>query len=398
MLSLLLVASLPLFRPLHVNAVNIPRDAGDPLIPSGWTALGCFRCSVDCDNTVNSPGVASDDSGCNVPCTGDTTHNCGGADRVYIAQRDGGVPPSTTITPTSTSTSATPSSTASIKTTVGTWQYKGCFEDFGPRILQHQFTTSKTVEACTANCAASGYGLAGLEFGGECWCDTYLPFGQQFPDSECSMVCGDDPTELCGAGNRLALYQNSVATPPSASLCLSSQPPGTAVVPRNFQNTGIVAVDRSGNNGLQIYGATPVVTLGDTGPEYLLLSHCRNCPFEDVDNFEVSPTEMFVYARAAISLFPRVGESPLFVSFSQFRPYSGYCAFPNPISPTGPFIGFPVLATAGRVDLWSLCTNTTADGRLDVVYSAVADHPNYDLSACTPIYLELVPSYALPNN
>lgn len=86
------------------------------------------------------------------------------------------------------------------------------------------------------------------------------------------MPCGNDPTELCGAGNRLALYQNSAATPPSTSVCLGSQVPGAAVSPRNFQNTGIVAVDRAGGNSLQIYSATPIVTHGDTGPEYSLLS------------------------------------------------------------------------------------------------------------------------------
>lgn len=103
-------------------------------------------------------------------------------------------------------------------------------------------------------------------------CDMYLPFGKPLSDSECSMPCRNNPTELCGGDNRLELYQNSAATPPNASVCIGSQAPGAVLLPRSFQNTGIVAVDHAGGNGLQIYSATPDINQNDTSPEYSLLS------------------------------------------------------------------------------------------------------------------------------
>ena len=41
------------------------------------------------------------------------------------------------------------------------------------------------------------------------------------PDSDCGSVCDGDHTELCGAGNRLAVYQDTSAPPLSLQACLS---------------------------------------------------------------------------------------------------------------------------------------------------------------------------------
>ena len=41
----------------------------------------------------------------------------------------------------------------------------------GKRALVHRFTIANlTIEACAATCAANNYGLAGLEYGQECYC------------------------------------------------------------------------------------------------------------------------------------------------------------------------------------------------------------------------------------
>ncbi|TFK35777.1 WSC domain-containing protein, partial [Crucibulum laeve] len=145
---------------------------------------------VHCDNAIHSPGSLAALADCNMACTGDSTTFCGGADRISIFI-------SNAVAPTS----------PAIKKNVGTWQYKGCYQDFGPRILVHQITLSGvTAEICTSACKSRGYGLAGLEFGDECWCDNYLPFGQLQADTDCNMPCAGDGSELCGAGNRMVLY------------------------------------------------------------------------------------------------------------------------------------------------------------------------------------------------
>lgn len=54
-------------------------------------------------------------------------------------------------------------------------------------------------------------------------CDNYMPYMDTIlmPDGDCNFVCPGDSTELCGAANRLVLYQNSAATPPSTSNCIT---------------------------------------------------------------------------------------------------------------------------------------------------------------------------------
>lgn len=53
-------------------------------------------------------------------------------------------------------------------------------------------------------------------------CDNYMPLVINTPDSQCNMPCQNDNTEVCGAGNRLAVYQDTSATPPAAGVCLTN--------------------------------------------------------------------------------------------------------------------------------------------------------------------------------
>ncbi|KAF9044461.1 hypothetical protein BJ165DRAFT_1481344 [Panaeolus papilionaceus] len=41
------------------------------------------------------------------------------------------------------------------------------------------------------------------------------------PDVDWSFTCPGDETERCGAGDRLALYQNSAGIPPDPSQCIT---------------------------------------------------------------------------------------------------------------------------------------------------------------------------------
>ncbi|KIM45686.1 hypothetical protein M413DRAFT_34556, partial [Hebeloma cylindrosporum] len=156
---------------------------------------GRVRC-LYCDNTIHSPGTQTNATDCNMSCTGNNVEFCGAGDRINIYIH-----------------STLPSApTPTIVRHLGTWDYKGCYVDIGPRLLTQQITTiasGVTAESCAAACKSAGYGLAGLEYGQECWCDNYLPFGNSALDTECNIPCKANATELCGAGNRLAVYQDS---------------------------------------------------------------------------------------------------------------------------------------------------------------------------------------------
>jgi len=49
--------------------------------------------------------------------------------------------------------------------------------------------------------------------------------------------------------------------------------------------------------------------------------------------------------------------------------------------------GSLVLGVNGRSDLWSFCPNSTAGGRMDVVWAAKANHAHYVESKCVKVDL-----------
>lgn len=111
-----------------------------------------------------------------------------------------------------------------------------------PRYLANKtISGGSTAESCTSSCKAAGFVLAGFEFGGECCrylrgsffiietltertklgCDNYMARAVPAPDTDCNSVCDGDKTELCGAGNRLAVYQDTDAPPFTLQSCLT---------------------------------------------------------------------------------------------------------------------------------------------------------------------------------
>lgn len=51
-----------------------------------------------------------------------------------------------------------------------------------------------------------GYMYAGLEFGAECYCGHKIQ-APNASDSECSMECKGEKSNLCGGANRLSIYR-----------------------------------------------------------------------------------------------------------------------------------------------------------------------------------------------
>jgi hypothetical protein len=276
---------------------------------------------------------------------------------------------------------------ATIKQTVGTWQFKGCFKDFGPRILTYRFDVpgGNNAERCTTICSNQGYGLAGLEYGSECWCDNYMPYMDTIlmPNGDCNFVCPGDSTELCGAGNRLVLYQNSAATPPSSSSCITWR--------GNWWNNILEAVPKTGSGSATKLYAIPTNPFTDP-IYYTIISTCpAGCPYTDYYNFGLVDNVLTSYNSKPLA--PNVGDSQAFIfQWPQINPgYAGYCFKPNPNSPKGPFIGYPLLSASGNTNKWALCTNTTASNRLDIVYSPVANHAHYVKSNCVDVNIQVAP-------
>jgi len=46
-----------------------------------------------------------------------------------------------------------------------------------------------TEQLCLDTCSALNFKFAGLEYGGECWCDNYISAGNGPATSGCNMAC-----------------------------------------------------------------------------------------------------------------------------------------------------------------------------------------------------------------
>ncbi|XP_069788766.1 sialate:O-sulfotransferase 2 isoform X2 [Narcine bancroftii] len=89
-------------------------------------------------------------------------------------------------------------------------KYIGCyFDSTKQRALRGMafFDYRKmTIFRCQDNCAERGYQFAGLEFGAECYCGHKIQ-ARNTSDSECSMECKGEKSNVCGGPNRLSVYR-----------------------------------------------------------------------------------------------------------------------------------------------------------------------------------------------
>ncbi|CAA7259321.1 unnamed protein product [Cyclocybe aegerita] len=195
-------------------------------------------------------------------------------------------------------------------------------------------------------------------------CDNYMPYSDLMPDSDYNF--------------------SNAASPPSPDICISWRDRFS------FQNNDLQAIPKTGGAITKLYA---IPTNPRTDPiYYTIVSTCpAGCPWTDYSNFNLFDGVLISYN--SMPLAPNVGDSQAFISRwpQTVVGYSGYCAKPNPISPDGPFIGYPLLSASRHTDLWALCTNTTANNRLDIVYSPIPNHPQYTASACQEVYIQMAP-------
>ena len=165
-----------------------------------------------CGNAIVSPGGPAPDgnAGCNMACSGNAAEICGGSNRLTLFSK--GSTGTSSSSTTATSATATPSG-SSVSTLPKGWKSYGCYVDGAQgRDLQYQQPDNQklTVESCVATCVSQGYGIAGVEYGVQCFCDNFLRYQPATaPSTDCNMACAGNSSEVCGAGNRLNIYSNA---------------------------------------------------------------------------------------------------------------------------------------------------------------------------------------------
>jgi glyoxal oxidase-like protein/WSC domain-containing protein len=206
----------------------------------GYTLAGVeYSQECWCGNAFANGGAPAPDgdAGCNQPCKGNTAEICGGNSRLNVYSYSAG----TGTTTTSTTTTTTPAVSAP-----SGWVNMGCYTDPGPRTLLNQIIVNgaMTVELCIAGCAAEGYTIAGVEYAGECWCDTQFRNLGAPTTSGCNMPCNGNAQEMCGGPNRLNVYQqggtpaSTTATSATSATTTTTSIPTVSGVPNGWSYEG----------------------------------------------------------------------------------------------------------------------------------------------------------------
>jgi len=151
-------------------------------------SVECF-----CGNSLAPAASQVSASQCNMACAGDSTQPCGGPSRLNLFHSTAMVGPQT-------------------NPGVNGFVHMGCYsEGTTGRALTYGVSgtaipaSQMTVDRCTAACLAANFLLAGVEYGGECFCGNSISNGGA-PAAGCNMLCNGNSSEYCGAGNRLNVY------------------------------------------------------------------------------------------------------------------------------------------------------------------------------------------------
>ncbi|KAJ7237713.1 WSC domain-containing protein [Mycena haematopus] len=415
-LSNVLFALLPLTVGAHTPSVLsrseiLPRQSNPTSLPGNWSLVGCFtdvstartlaatatvssNMTVEtcisfcdsgdlifagvefgqecyCDSTIQIPGARAPLTDCSEPCAGNPAEFCGASGRLTIYASGA---PSPLLVPAPTTG----------------WTYQGCLTDnTANRTLPVPINVpvGVTAETCTAACqSAAGYTFAGLENGHECWCGNVTnSIAEHVSDDDCRAVCSANHAEYCGNANRVAVYEFTPEGDP---------PPPPQTCAGDISNFTLLAVFNNPPLGSPTQVKIRAI-LVELVPNtfWTILSACATCcsdwPSFSLQNSVFFPRSASNPVQSMTSIASADGESPAFVASSP--PFPGaqvYCAAETAASDNNNLL----LSFGGKTDSWSLCTNTTANanGRVDLVFSPVTNHPHYAFSSCNAVTLMLV--------
>ncbi|KAF7294525.1 hypothetical protein MIND_00989000 [Mycena indigotica] len=414
-MSVLSFLKFSLFLPLVManvpSELMVPRQTNPTALPGNWSLAGCFtdistartlaavvlvtsNMTVEtcigfctgagyifagvefhqecyCDSTIQIPGAKAALTDCNLACAGNPNEICGGPERLSVYASGA---PSPLIVP---------------EPSTG-WQYQGCLTDStANRTLPMQINVpiGVTAETCTSACQTAGnFQFAGLENAHECWCgNTTNPIAQHVGNDDCRLVCQVDHDEYCGNANRLALYQFTPdgAPPPPVQECATDL--------SNFTLKAVFVNPPVGSPSQLSLRAVLVEMVPNVF--WTVLSACTSCATEwttfSIQNSVFLPHSFLDPGITMTSIGPSDGNSPAFVaSVPPFPGVPTYCAA-STTNPNSPLI----LSVAGKTNSWSLCSNTTffnADGRVDLVFNPVTNHPHYAFSSCNAVSVQVI--------
>ena len=160
-----------------------------------------------CGNAISAGSSGLTNGECKFPCAGDSAQTCGGdwALNLYAFDAPSG---------TTTSVSTTPTAPANAQFTAD-----GCWTDStSDRVLAGAvfYDDLMTIGKCQAIC--STFQVFGVEYGRECYCGNSLKDSSTQRDTaECSFACPGNPSQKCGAGDRLNVYRKSVVIATSST-------------------------------------------------------------------------------------------------------------------------------------------------------------------------------------
>ncbi|WWC91295.1 uncharacterized protein L201_006238 [Kwoniella dendrophila CBS 6074] len=129
-------------------------------------------------------------------------------------------------TSSSSSSSASPSPTAPAVPSGWAVASSPCIADGKTgRALLGSFTIdyNNTIESCLAKCDAGGYPIAGIEYGNQCFCGSYLSNGASLKTTaKCAVPCPGNSLETCGGYYAMSLYISTKLNGAALSADLSS--------------------------------------------------------------------------------------------------------------------------------------------------------------------------------
>ncbi|KAK8056549.1 hypothetical protein PG993_001776 [Apiospora rasikravindrae] len=151
-----------------------------------------------CGTSLTPPSALGSPDACRMRCAGNKDQVCGGPGLLSVFRNN-------TIV----------AATAPQKVTGkdgGVFEYQGCYDESKGRVLPNDMfgNDTLTVGKCVAFCEGKGYGLAGVEYGRECWCGKAIKEGTaKLDDGRCGMLCTGDGSQLCGGSRAIGIYKKS---------------------------------------------------------------------------------------------------------------------------------------------------------------------------------------------
>jgi len=217
-----------------------------------------------CGNTLPSEEAAATD--CNMVCDGNANELCGAGWRLSTYEN--------LLYNSAPSGTQTPA--------IAGWTYYGCVLDQGnPRTLAGDSTAAAdmTLEACAAFCA--GYDFFGAEYGSQCYCGYALGAAAANESAaDCSMPCGGNAAEVCGAGWRLTVYEATTAT--------SAPDPGLPATVGAYSSLGCYTDNAEGRAFPNVYYDDAALTLEEcasvaakNGATYFGAEYAQECWYGD---------------------------------------------------------------------------------------------------------------------